>query len=78
MRQKITVEPEGDTCWTVQMGGLFSGSLTWDEAIGTVSALLLPTASGRKFLGHMHPVMFHVQQEIRFRGLLETFGDKQC
>ena len=62
----------------VNCGVWRSGPLSWDEAIGTVAAALVPPrGNSHRRVGHMIPAIDEVRAVIRYRGLIETFGDRE-
>lgn len=51
-----------------------SGPLSWDEAIGTFAALLVPLRTMKR-VGHMVPSMENIRQDLRYSSIIEYFGE---
>ena len=55
--------------YSIVSGTWCSGPLSWDEAIGTLAALLVPN-----YIGHMRPSMRVIQQDLMCRNIIDYFG----
>ncbi len=61
--------------YEIKAGLWCSGQLTWDEAIGTLAAMLVPARTQSR-VGHLHPAMSQIQDGIRWQGLIGYFGNQ--
>jgi hypothetical protein len=73
--ETITINMAKPRGISIICGTWYADHLGWDEALGTLAALIVPERRSGVRIGYLQPAMKNLQYEIRRHGLIETFGD---
>lgn len=74
LSEVITVNMAKPNGIAITCGTWHIDRLTWDEAIGTLAALIVPERRAGSRIGHLRPAMAHVCQDLKYCDLRAYFA----